>query len=351
MNNFTENYPFIPPSEMPANVTARQILFDFNYYAAQLFLPEGDWLVQISDKVSGNILFYARVNGNWVQSTKKNDTDFRLTVWQGDEALPLLDHPITLQGKEELFSFPSGTLGDLIGLIPYDELFRQKTGAIIVCTMVRNILEPFERVYPELFFMTLEDYQTDHGPLPYGTWRIGLFFKGNIIDQPYDFRNAGQHSTAWHILRGRDSEEFAPDLRLGSPRTIDEKYVCIVTMSTCQAKFWNNKIGWDEAIAFLKILGYRVLAIDRENFVGEGFIWNRIPHGAENFTGNISLHERIPFLQHADFFIGLSSSLSCQAWEYHIPVVITSGFSLPFCEFKTLFSVINTHVCHGYLDD
>lgn len=349
MNNHTQSYPFIPPPEMPVSVADRQILFDFND-GARLFLPEGDWRVQISDEFSGNILFNARVKRGWVQSTKKYYTDFRLTVWQDDEEIPVLDHPMTLQGKEVLISFPTGTLGDLIGWVPYAERFRQKTGAIVVCTMARNILELFERAYPELIFMTPDDYLTGHRPPPYATWRIGLFFKGNSTDQPYDFRQVGLNRTAGHIL-GVDSEEIVPDLRLGSPRTIDGKYICIATMSTCQAKFWNNKTGWDDVITFLKAQGYRVLAIDRDNVVGEGFIWNRIPHGAEDFTGNIPLKERIALLEHADFFIGLGSGLSWLAWACHIPVIMISGFSLPFCEFKTPYRVINTHVCHGCWDD
>ena len=54
---------------------------------------------------------------------------------------------------------------------------------------------------------------------------------------------------------------------------------------------------------------------------------------------------------HADFFIGLGSGLSWLAWALRKPVVLISGFSLPYCEFHTPYRIINTHVCHGCFND
>lgn len=74
--------------------------------------------------------------------------------------------------------------------------------------------------------------------------------------------------------------------------------------------------------------------------MGLGFTWNHIPYGAEDFTGNLPLAERIALLRHADFFIGLGSGLSWLAWSCRIPVVLISGFSLPgyeFCNRSRLF--------------
>jgi autotransporter strand-loop-strand O-heptosyltransferase len=93
------------------------------------------------------------------------------------------------------------------------------------------------------------------------------------------------------------------------------------------------------------------LAIDKENTVGQGFIWNHIPHGAEDCTGSLPLAERIALLAHADFFIGLSSGLSWLAWACWIPVILISGFTLPVCEFETPYRVYSTHGCAGCWDD
>lgn len=340
---------FLTPPDMPTQQGPAGLCFDFNA-GARVWLPDGNWRVQLSDDSSGNILFDETVAGGWVTSIKKYFIPFRITVWQGGNAQPILNHPMSLVDRPVLLSFPVGTLGDLVGWVPYAERFRAQTGARVVCTMAENIISIFQPVYPQLEFRSPEQYMAEEREAPYATYRIGLFFKGDTTHQPYDFRQVGLHRNAGHIL-GVSPEEIRPDFRTGKPRTIMEPYVCIGTMSTCQAKFWNNKTGWDEVIAFLKSQGYRVLAIDRDSVVGEGFVWNRLPHGAEDFTGNRPLSERIELLEHAEFFIGLGSGLSWLAWGCRIPVVMISGFSLPMCEFSTPWRVINTNVCNGCWDD
>lgn len=345
MNNFSS------PPNVPALQGPENIRFDFNH-GARVLLPEGDWHVEISDEDTDNILFTGDVTQGWVTSTKKYYVRFRIKVWKRGNHSPLLDHTLNLEGQPVLISFPVGTLGDLIGWVPYAERFRQLRHSKVHCIMDRKIIEVFEPAYPGLNFHTPDEYSqkiAEKNP-PYATYRIGLFFGGNDTDQPFDFRQTGLHRTAGHIL-GVDATEIIPELVLNAPRKIQEPYVCIATKSTCQAKFWNNGTGWNEVISFLKEQGYRVLSIDRDATVGHGFVWNHTPAGAEDFTGNLPLQERIALLQHAEFFIGLGSGLSWLAWACRIPVVLISGFSLPGCEFSTPYRVINTHVCNGCWDD
>lgn len=79
------------------------------------------------------------------------------------------------------------------------------------------------------------------------------------------------------------------------------KIYFIAAQATSQAKYWNNPRGWIETVDFLKSLGYRGLCIDREKCHGFGRHWNTIPYGAEDFTGDRPLQERVDFLGHADF--------------------------------------------------
>ena len=102
---------------------------------------------------------------------------------------------------------------------------------------------------------------------------------------------------------------------------------------------------------YLKALGYRVLCIDKEKCHGYGRHWHTIPYGAEDFTGARPLQERVDYLGHADFFIGLSSGLSWLAWGAGAPVIMISGFTLPYNEFFTPYRVINFHVCNGCWTD
>ncbi|ELY2497814.1 autotransporter strand-loop-strand O-heptosyltransferase [Cronobacter muytjensii] len=347
----SNGYAFILPPEKPTQQGPEGILYDFND-GARLLLPAGDWRVEISDNETGNILFASDIAEGWVISTKKYYVPFRLQVWKKGHSEPLLDHALDMRDKPVLISFPTGTLGDLVGWVPYAERFRQTFGCQVECTMAQPIIDLFAPVYPQLQFYAPDRWASErtHHELPYATWRVGLFFQGDLDKQPFDFRTVGLHRTAGHIL-GVDPSEIVPDLRLNTPRQIAEPYVCIATQSTSQAKFWNNGTGWHEVIEFLKAQGYRVLCIDKERVVGRGYVWNKIPHGAEDFTGNLPLRDRVALLEHAEFFIGLGSGLSWLAWGCRIPVVLISGFSLPGSEFYTPWRVINTHVCNGCWDD
>lgn len=104
-------------------------------------------------------------------------------------------------------------------------------------------------------------------------------------------------------------------------------------------------------IQWLKEQGYRVLCIDRERVYGEGWHLNTIPWGAEDFTGDRPLRERLELLSHADFFLGPSSGLAWMAWGAGIPVVLISGFTLPHTEFPTPYRIINYHFCTGCWED
>lgn len=344
---------FISPSSIPTCSTPEGIFYDFND-GARVYVKSGHWRVNLIDADSGNILFTCETSKGWVTSSKKYFVRFQIQVFDLNKGGKcVLDTTLELAGQNVLISFPVGTLGDLMGWVPYAERFREKHQCHVTCTMGKNIIELFEPGYPELTFRTPEEYVENDAKThkPYATYRVGLFF-GEDRDnhQPVDFRMAGLHRTAGYIL-GVDPTEMMPVLQLNAPRVIKERYVCIATMSTCQAKFWNNRTGWPEVIEYLKAQGYRVLCIDRDRVVGQGFVWNRIPHGAEDFTGNLPLSERVALLQHADFFVGLGSGLSWLAWGCQIPVVLISGFSLPACEFSTPYRVINTHVCNGCWDD
>jgi len=336
----------LPAPDVPTQAGPRGIRFDFNE-GARVLLPKGEWHVQLEDADSGNTLFACDVDEGWVVSTKKYYVPFRIRVWdRNDLETPILDHSMNLCGKPVLLKFPVGTLGDLLAWFPYAEKFLRKHGCDLECTMAQNIIDLVGNQYPDIQLSTPDKVRT---VAPYASYRIGLFFGGDQDYQPYDFRQVGLARTVGYIL-GVDPQEVPPRLPADPARVIEEPYVCIAVQSTSQAKKWNNATGWEEVIAYLKGLGYRVLCIDRERTGGHGWVWNHIPHGAEDFTGNRPLAERAAMLHHADFFVGLGSGLSWLAWAAGTPVVLISGFSLPTCEFPTPYRVHNTHVCHGCWD-
>lgn len=337
---------FASPPKFPSYSGPEGILFDFNY-GARVFLPVGKWHVILIDDDSGNILFSCDSYGGWVTSAKKYYVRFRIQVFHLGESLPVLDERLEMKGKPVVIFFPTGTLGDLLGWFHYAERFRQLHKCQLECVMGQEIIDLLSAQYPEITFSTKASLQTVN---PYASWYVGLFFKGDTTHQPIDFRKVGFHRNAGYIL-GVDPRESPPRLKLDAERKIAEPYVCIAAQSTNQAKYWNNGHGWAEVVAHLKSLGYRVLCIDRQAHHGHGFVWNHIPYGAEDFTGDISLQERVDLLRHASFFIGLASGLSWLAWASGIPVVLISGFSLPNSEFYTPWRVFSSHGCSGCWDD
>jgi len=335
-----------PPPAVPTQEGPMGIRFDFND-GARVLLPKGQWHVQITDEDADLVLFACDAEEGWVVSSRKYFVKFGIRVWVRGEPQPVFHHVINLRNRPVLVKFPVGTLGDLIGWFPYAEKFYDKHGCVLECVLGRNLIDIFEKQYPMLTLSTPDKAKT---LAPYASYRIGLFFGGNRDCQPIDFRVVGLHRTAGHIL-GVDPSETPPRLDLSAPRKIMEPYVVVATQSSCQAKYWNNGHGWTQVIAYLKGLGYRVICIDRERTVGQGFVWNHIPHGVEDFTGNLPLQERINVLKDADFFVGLSSGLSWLAWACRIPVVMISGFTLPGCEFVNPYRVYSTHGCMGCWDD
>jgi len=338
------NFP--TPPELPTCAGPEGILFDFNY-GARVYLPEGKWHVILLDDDSGNILFSCDSEGGWVTSNKKYYVRFRIQVFHHGETQPVLDETLVMKDKPVVIFFPTGTLGDLLGWFHYAERFRQLHRCQLECVMGQEIIDLLSAQYPEITFSTKDALRTEK---PYASWHIGLFFKGDTSHQPVDFRKVGFHRNAGYIL-GVDPRECPPRLKLDAERKIAEPYICIAVQSTTQAKYWNNGHGWAEVVAHLKSLGYRVLCIDRQAHHGQGFVWNHIPHGAEDFTGDIPLQERVDLLRHASFFIGLASGLSWLAWAAGIPVVLISGFSLPNSEFYTPWRVFSSHGCNGCWDD
>jgi autotransporter strand-loop-strand O-heptosyltransferase len=340
--------PAYPPAPQTPTQEAASLRFDFNS-GCRVLLPQTDkpWKVQISDLDTGNILFQTELKEGRVNSSKRYYVRFRLEVWQDGQAV--LNHNYDATNREVLIQFPIGTLGDTIGWFPYAARFQEKHKCRLTCGMAERLIPLFRDAYPHITFLPHEDIKTERY---YATYCMGLFFddKERLL-QPCDFRYVGLHRTAGYIL-GVDPTEVPPQLAIpDDSRPILEPYVCIGVQSTTQAKYWNNPTGWFEIVRFLKDAGYRVICIDQKPVHGTGLVFNHIPNGAEDETGDRPITERARWLKHADFFIGLSSGLSWLAWAAGTPVVLISGFTHPLNEFDTQYRVINYHTCNGCWND
>ncbi|MGE5270502.1 MAG: autotransporter strand-loop-strand O-heptosyltransferase [Thiohalocapsa sp.] len=341
--------PAYPPAPaVPTQQAANGLRFDFNE-GCRILLPEAEhpWRVRISDLDTGNTLYETEIKAGRVSSTKRYYVRFGIEIWQQGESV--FRHEYNAHNKPVLINFPVGTLGDTLGWFPYAVKFQQRHRCRLTCAMAERLITLFRDTHPNIEFATHESVDTEQF---YATYNIGLFFDDrDHVFQPTDFRHVGLHRTAGYIL-GVDPEEAPPAIAIpDDTRPIPDPYVCIAVQSTTQSKCWNNPAGWLEIVRFLKEAGYRVICIDQKPVHGAGIVWNQIPHGAEDETGDRPLLERARWLRHADFFIGLSSGLSWLAWACGTPVVLISGFTHPTNEFTTPYRVINYHACNSCWND
>ena len=325
------------------------IRFDFND-GLRVFTPDNgkNYLLRFNDLDTKSLLYEIVAPPNaTVVSLKKYYVNFRLVISEPETDKLLFMHDFNAKDQTVMIQFPVHTLGDSIGWFSYVERFQEKSGCKIVCVTAPWFSEIVKKQYPAMRFITREECEKES---PYACYKIGLFEIGDTDCQPIDHRYVGLHRLAAHIL-GVDDADTPPRFDLSAPRKIKGKYVCIAVQSTNMAKCWNHPGGWEEVVAFLKKRGYRVLCIDRDRIcrVPGGNV--RIPDGAEDFTGDKPLQERIDLLKDAEFFIGLSSGLSWLAWGCRVPVVLISGFTKPVNEFYTPYRIINRNVCNGCWND
>jgi len=337
-------YP--PAAAQPTQHGPLGIRFDFNL-GCRVSLPRGDWRIRLRDLDTGNILYETEVKEALVSSRKRYYLRCGIEVFAEGELV--FQHQYSAADREVLVQFPIGTLGDVLAWFPFAARFAEVHGCRLTCAMSGLIIPLLRDAYPHITFVTHEDVRPE---LFYATYYMGLFFDDQDNTwQPCDFRHVGLHRTAAYIL-GVDHAEQAPRLALpDESRPITEPYVCIAAQSSSQAKYWNNPNGWYDVIAFLRKAGYRVVCIDQKSVHGSGLVWNHIPHGAEDETGDRPLVERARWLRHAAAFIGLSSGLSWLAWAAGTPTVLISGFTHPTNEFTTPFRVINYHACNSCWND
>ncbi len=324
------------------------IRYDFNY-GCRVQVPAGDWQVRLLDIDADVVLFDERVDDGVVASTKKYFVRFRIEVLRDGELV--FEHDYDARDRQVYMRLPVGTLGDIVAWFPYVDEFRRAHGCRVAVSMGAALWSLFEDAYPELDYVAPAD-EAAAIARSYASYYLGIFFPcDDRTHQPTDFRVSGLQKTIPYLL-GLPAVERRPRIAVrDTTRTIAEPYVVIAAQSSSQCKYWNHPTGWYELVKFLKASGYRVLCIDKQPAHGEKLMWNLIPYGSEDFTGDLPLQQRASLLLHADFFIGLSSGLSWLAWALGKPVVMISGFTHPLNEFETPWRVVNFHVCNGCWND
>lgn len=333
------------------------IKFDFCHGLRMMVPPTAKerHVLEIWDDESGTLLGRHNLKPNdYLRHPVTYFKRFMIRLLDASGEKPQFQHTLDLKDKPVVISFPQRTVGDSIAwfspVVDFTVNHRCKT----YVAMHPHIRAMFEGANPEVTFITFEQMEMMR---PYAHYLMGVNFDGAEDLMPWDWRHQGLHHVGYRIL-GMDSYEAddnPPKLAYDHGKCeIAEPYVCIGSMASGGGKLWLNPTGWNEVCIFLKKCGYRVIDIDALPYMQFGYMAYYIPREAEDFTGHgegRTLPDRAAIINHADFFIGLGSGLSWLAWAVRKPVVLISGFSLPFCEFHTPYRVINTNVCHGCFND
>jgi autotransporter strand-loop-strand O-heptosyltransferase len=153
-------------------------------------------------------------------------------------------------------------------------------------------------------------------------FKIGFYYDDYKHKAPVDPRTVPLGAVASGIL-GIPYVETRPVLKNLSP-TASVKSVFICSESTAGAKLWNRFMGWQELIDMLVQDGYNVTHIGTKP---SGL------NGCKDLVG-LPLTEVVNALSQSVIFIGLASGMSWLAWACNLPVVLISGFSADFAEFK-----------------
>lgn len=357
---------FDPPAVPTMETSINGLRFDFNA-GLRVSVPKGSWRVRFIDRDAELTVYDSPASDVTASSTKRYFVNFRLEVWETPsdaeqqkrrkkgapplEGKMVFSHDYDAKGKRVLMKFAGTALGDFLAWFPYAEAFREKHGCELYVLMDEKYAEILRAGYPDIHFLTLKDKRPDN---LYATYYVGLFAPWDNRElQPVDWRVVGLQAHAAYLLGVEPMERrpwLLPSAEAEKLRP-KEPYVCIAAQATAQCKYWNNASGWMDVAAYLKKLGYRVLCVDRDRVVTNGIYGNTIPYGAEDFTGERTLQERVDLISGAEFFIGLASGLSWLALGAGVPVVMIVGFTAPGTEFSTPYRIQQFHTCHSCAND
>jgi autotransporter strand-loop-strand O-heptosyltransferase len=294
--------------------------------------------VTFIDSISDSLIYQLDINKEtenmyWCETLFKYFIKWKISI--EEDGVKLVDYIFNPTGEKVWIQFNSNALGDTVAWLPYVEEFRKFHQCEVHIGTFHNQL--FESVYPNLHFHqagvdNLEGY--------YAAYLIGVY-DNNYTKNKNNWRTVPLQQVASDFLGLEYKEIKTKIVRSTNPRPLKEKYVALAEFSTFDCKEWLNIGGWQKIVNYLNGQGYKVVSVSRE----ETKLNNVIKMNGK------TIQETINNIQHAEFFIGVSSGCSWLAWGLNVPVIIISGPTLPFVEMKDCFRVINRNVCHGCMSD
>jgi len=345
-NKISVTYNTLPKVEITGNEVAMYdvVFYDLDNNAEMVY----------QDKI---------MNGHWVSVNRKYYTNWKVLVLKNGEEV--YEDYFNCKNKNVVINIRSTALGDNISWVPYCEEFRKKHECNL--TVICRFSNIFSKTYSNINWVNGVDEVNIHDY--YVSYEIGIgidndIFKKNIkklnqyfiknipikyIGNLTFFDKIYQKEHPLHIpmqkiasnTLGLEYNEIRTKIECNNDeRPIDDKYICISEFASAGGmKVWNNKIGWQTIIDVLSKMGYKIVSISKE----KSNLKNLIKR-----NGDYDLNDRIWYLKHCEFFIGLPSGLSWLSWAVGKKTVMIGGFSEEWCEFiEDNIRVKNYDACGG----
>jgi len=313
---------------------------DFNV-GLRMDIPQGDFHIRIGNADSKENYFEADLSSVRLVSMEKYAIPWQIDVWEKNEHI--FSHAFNPSGQNIIFHCSSRALGDTLAFLPYARLYRDTYHCQVFCWVDSSLKELAAFLYPDI--PQVESVEDVYATYYLGTWSCGPY------GAPFDGRLYPLWMAAGPLvgLSGLALDKSVKAVPAASP--IKEPYICIGVQASTPRKGWLFPNGWNILAHELKLMGYRVLCIDRHTLTSADGYEIVCPQEAEDLTGDIPLIERAKLLSHAQCFIGPSSGLAWVADAVGCPVVIISGITEEYNEFPTHYRAINRLVCHGCFTD
>lgn len=283
--------------------------------------------VRFRNKTTGKDEYVTDItNGCWAKCAIKYYVDWDIIIEDLTEG-KIHHYELDLTNELVYIALDSSSLGDTLAWIPYAEEFRKRHNCRVVCSTFWN--EMFKNQYTDITFV--EPGAAVNGIV--AMYTIGLFYdeKNNVdlFKHPTHPINIPLQRVASDIV-GLEYKEIRP--RIQSPKIVDasNKQVSIAIHSTTQAKYWNNPLGWQEVVNYLKARGYTVKLLSQEP---DGYMGNRNPSGVTQHPPG-TIESVMEEMKKSKVFIGLGSGLSWLSWALEVPTVLISGFSYRWAEMQ-----------------
>jgi autotransporter strand-loop-strand O-heptosyltransferase len=240
-----------------------------------------------------------------------------------------------------LIQVNSNSLGDTVAIMPCVEYYMSKTNDNVLVKSNPRYNSLFKESYPNIkFFEDGMSYDK----------KIELNYNFNLPLQTGFAQQLGFFN--WEYIK--------PKVDIpNKERPIKGKYVTISIHSTSQLKYWNHPLGkisqpvspnWNDLCSMLRKEGLTPVIIEKDEMFGIEPYRNGMPIKANKKLG-LNLEDTINYIQHSEFYIGLSSGLSWLAHSMDKKVAMISNFSEDSHEFDLSSAnykrITNKSVCHG----